>query len=671
METLSPKQRLCRQLRRWIVEMTTEAKAGHLTSSLSAVELMAVLFFSDRGFFRYDIENPEQTHNDRLLFSKGHASPLFYALWAIAGGIDSEELQSFRRFGSRLEGHPTREFPFTEVPTGSLGQGLGVGVGEALAISLQFTRQRTGAAVCSEQKKSPPHLEESVPSLGKGGAAGRVFVLLGDSELAEGSIWESAAIAAHYRLGNLVAIVDVNRLGQRGETMDGWDIAKISEKFRAFGWDAVEIDDGHNLDEIERTYATYLKPNRTKPIVFVAKTMKGKGISFLENKNGWHGKALSKEEAEKVLNGELKMKDEKSFFSLVKPSLQVGASLGGDDDAIQKSARIASSSKIRSHNDGEIYEYGEEVATRKVYGQALIAIAEEFPNIVALDAEVSNSTFVSEFQEAYPDRFFEMFIAEQNMVSCATGMARRGLLPFVSTFSAFFSRAFDQIRMAQYANVNLTFVGSHSGVSIGDDGASQMGLEDIAMFRSLLESVVLYPSDAISMMACVHLAASHTGISFIRTTRAETPIWYGDEESFVIGGSKTLRHSENDKATIIAAGITVSEAMRAYEMLQRENIAIRIVDAYSIKPIDVEMVLRSMRETDAIITVEDHYPEGGLGAAVREAMLSSGGTLRVSRDFRYQSLAVKKRPRSGQPEELLRYEEIDANAIVRAVKAIL
>lgn len=621
--------------------MTSEAGAGHLTSSLSAVELMAALMFSERGFFRYDVSDPEYSGNDRLIFSKGHASPLFYALWAAAGGIDPEELKTFRKFGSRLEGHPTRKFPFTEVPTGSLGQGLGAGVGEALAL----------------RKEDYPLSIFRSPY---------VYVLLGDSEISEGSVWESVAIAAHYGLGNLVAIVDVNRLGQRGETMDGWDIGKIAGKFRAFGWEAVEIEDGHDADAIEKLYETHLRNDRKKPIVFVAKTVKGKGISFLEDQDGWHGKALSKEDGRKALEeiGNV-------------PNFQPSA-LHVPDSGVVKSAL--------PHNNGNRDEQSHDsmlntsysilntdtVATRKVYGQALSAIAEKYPNLVVLDAEVSNSTYAKDFAEAYPERFFEMFIAEQNMVSCASGMARRGLMPFVSTFGAFFTRALDQIRMAQYANVNITFVGSHTGVSIGDDGVSQMGLEDMAMFRSLPESVVLVPSDAPAVFGCVRAAAEHAGITYIRTARPETPVFYGEEETFPIGGSKMLRSSEEDVATIIAVGVCVAEAMKAYAILEKKGIAVRVIDAYSVKPIDVETIRAAARETGCIITVEDHYPEGGLASAVREALFAeeAGHALDYTLDHTIdhttvRSLSVSKCPMSGKPEELLHYEGIDAETIVQ------
>lgn len=655
-------KQIAKLLRTWILKMTTEAGSGHPTSSLSGVELMSVLLFAPRnvaektrkntersereGFFRYDIENPENPGNDRLIFSKGHASPLFYAIWAAAGGLDAEDLMTFRKFGSQLEGHPTRRFPFTEVPTGSLGQGLSVGLGECLALRRLM---RTGADLYGKTHSLSEHplieREENLP---------RVYVLLGDSELAEGSVWESAQIAAYYKLGNLVAIVDMNRLGQRGETMVGWNGAEYAKRFEAFGWKAIEVD-GHREEAIAAAYEMAAQSTEV-PTAIIAKTVKGKGVSFLEDKNGWHGKTLSKEQLKEAL-GEIGRVDEAVRGVLREPIT--------NDQQPTTDTRLHSNYRLLTTN----YSLGEMVATRKVYGRALTLLADRHPNLVALDAEVSNSTYAAEFGEQYPDRFFEMYIAEQNMVSTAVGMSRRGLLPFVSTFGAFFSRAFDQIRMAQYARVPLVCVGSHVGVSIGDDGASQMGLEDIAMFRALLKSTVLYPSDAVSMMRCVELAVRQKGITYIRTTRMETPVLYGADETFEIGGSKTLKSSDKDVLTVIAAGVTVGEALKACDVLKKENISIRVVDAYSVKPIDEEMIKKALVETGGIITVEDHYPEGGLGAAVREIIVQSA-ECRGNAKCKYASLAVKKIPRSGQPEELLRYEEIDARAIVEKVKEL-
>ncbi len=611
-------------MRKRIVEMTTHAGSGHPTSSLSGVELMVTLFFHDRGFFRYHVQDPENGENDRLIFSKGHASPLYYSLWAAAGGIDAKELLTFREFGSRLEGHPTRNFPFTEVPTGSLGQGLAVGAGEAIAIKQQILGD-------------PQQTKTAIP---------RVYVLLGDSEIAEGSVWEAARIAAYYRLGNLTAIVDVNRLGQRGETMDGWDIEKIAQRFEAFGWRAIIVD-GHDIEAVTSAYEMVLSGLEV-PTVIVAKTVKGKGVSFLENKNGWHGKVLSKDELEQALK-ELGDVDETIQGTIQSP----------ETHSVPSKPNIGKQYKIRDIG----YSIGDTIATRKIYGVSLVEVAQMNDHIVALDAEVSNSTYAIDFAKVFPERFFEMFIAEQTMVGVAVGMARRGLIPFASTFGTFFSRAFDQLRMAQYADVPLVCVGSHVGVSIGEDGASQMGLEDIGMFRMTQGSVVLYPSDAVSMRGCILLAAQQKGISYIRTTRAETPVLYHNAEEFVVGGSKTLRESGKDVVTVVAAGITLHETLKAYEVLQEEGISIRVIDAYSVKPIDVEVLKKAVRETKVIVTVEDHYRQSGLGDAVREALSEEKANI--------ISLAVTKRPCSGTPEKLLRYEEIDARAIVETVKDVL
>lgn len=630
---------VARWMRRKIVEMTTEAGSGHPTSSLSAVELMAVLFFDKRGFFRFDVAHPEAEDNDRLIFSKGHASPLFYALWSAAGGIDVKELATLRKFGSRLEGHPTRALPFTEVPTGSLGQGLGVGMGEALWMR---SVNRVTHSVGGEEKKEWWMFGVTRYTL----HATRVWVLLGDSELAEGSVWEVARIAAHYRLGNLIAIVDANRLGQRGETMDGWDTEKIAERFRAFGWRAICVD-GHSVRAIARAYKKAVVSTDV-PTVIVAKTIKGKGVSFLENAEGWHGKALSQEECDRALR-EIGGNDTCDNFQL--PILN-----------FQKNPEVLKSSNSSLHYSPLTthYSLNDSISPRSVYGKALAEAGRENEKIVALDAEVSNSTFAIDFAKVFPERFFEMYIAEQTMVSVATGMARRGYIPFVSTFAGFFSRAFDQLRMAQYAGVPLVCVGSHCGVSIGEDGASQMGLEDIAMFRTLLGSVVLYPSDAPSMRACVHLASEQKGVTYIRSTRAEVPVLYGEEEDFVVGGSKTLHASDQDVATIVAAGITVHEALKAYERLREEGVMVRVIDAYSIKPIDAGTIQKAARETDVILTVEDHFAQGGLGDAVREALAETPVPI--------VSLAVRKTPKSGTSKELLQYEEINAESIVRIIR---
>ncbi len=603
-------EKLARLVRYFILISTTGAGSGHPTSSLSATDLLVGLMFT--GLFRYDAENPEHPNNDRLIFSKGHASPLLYSLWAAAGKISEQELMTYRRFGSTLEGHPTVAFRYAEAATGSLGQGLSIGSG--MALNAKYIDKLTY----------------------------RTYVLLGDSEMAEGSQWEAMQLAAHYRLNNLIGILDVNRLGQRGETMYGHDTEAYASRIASFGWETITID-GHNFDDIIPAYGKAVE-SKDKPVMIIARTIKGKGVSFVEDKNGWHGKTLSREQLGQALR-DLGTVDTSLRGEIAKPEdLYPG--------------------KDPSGNTGPLaYEDGKPVATRKAYGNALKRIFPAFPDMVVLDAEVSNSTYSDAFKDAFPERFFEMYIAEQNMVGSALGLACRGKIPFVSTFAAFFTRAFDQIRMTQYSESNVKFCGSHAGVSIGQDGPSQMGLEDIAMFRSVLNCAVLYPSDAVSTEKLVEEAARHKGMVYIRTTRENTPILYGAHETFPIGKSKTLRQSVSDKVTVIAAGVTVFEALGAYEELAREGIYIRVVDLYCIKPIDSEALKWTIMGTRAVITVEDHHEEGGIGEAVRSAL--AGGPAPI------YSLAVRKIPKSGKPEELLDYEEISKNAIIKKAREVL
>lgn len=601
---------LAKLIRYYILVSTTDAGSGHPTSSLSATDLMTVLFFG--GFYRFDLKNPNYPNNDRLIFSKGHASPLLYALYGATGILTEDKLKTLRKFGSPLEGHPTMAFPYTEAATGSLGQGLSIGVGMAFnAKYLDRLNYRT-------------------------------YVLLGDSETAEGSVWEALMLASHYKLDNLVAILDVNRLGQRGETMLGYDIKTYSARISSFGWKVISIN-GHSFEQINKAFKEAQKVKGT-PVMIIAKTIKGKGVSFLEDKDNWHGKTLSQEQLQEALK-ELGEVNSKLQGSLKKPGR-----------AILPKQRVQ---KIKQTS----YKIGEAVATRKAYGNALVRIFPKYPNMVVLDAETGNSTYAEIFKNAYPKNFFESYIAEQNMVGMGTGLSKRGKIAFVSTFAAFFTRAFDQIRMSRYSNTNIKFVGSHAGVSIGEDGVSQMGLEDIAMFRSLLESTVLYPCDGVSSEKLVEEAARHKGIVYIRTTRKDTPVIYENSEQFPIGGSKVLKSSKSDKVTIIGAGVTLHEALQAYETLKKDSIFVRVIDLYSIKPLDLAILNKAAKETKALITVEDHYPAGGIGEAVSAALAGSGAKI--------YSLAVKKLPKSGKPQELLEFEEISAAAIVAKVKQIL
>jgi transketolase len=593
---------LGQQLRVDAVRTSAHVGSGHPTSSMSAADLAAVLL---ANHFRYDYDDPKSPANDRLIFSKGHASPLVYGLFRAAGALSEEELLTYREFGSRLEGHPTPVLPWVDVATGSLGQGLPIGVGMAIA----------GKRL------------DRLPF--------RVWVICGDSEMAEGSMWEAIEHAAFYELDNLTAIIDVNRLGQRGETMHGWDLSSYSNRLRAFGWHAVEID-GHDVEQIDAAYRE--AESTAKPTAVVARTLKGKGYSKVEDQNGWHGKAIA-EEAIRELGGVRNI-----TIDVPKP-------------------------KAREHHRFEPkprewprYEVGSEVSTRKAYGEALAALGGERGDVVALDGEVSNSTFSEIFRDAHPDRFFEMYIAEQQMVAAAVGMQVLGWKPFASTFAAFMSRAYDFVRMAAVSRATIKLCGSHAGVSIGEDGPSQMGLEDLAAFRAVSGSTVLYPCDGNETAKLVKAMADIDGISYLRTTRSDTPVLYAPDEEFPVGGSKTLRSSDDDEVTVVAAGITVHEAMKAAETLGGEGTAVRVVDCYSVKPIDAE-TLRSLGTP--IVTVEDHWAEGGLGEAVLSALADQDERPQVT------ALAVRELPRSGKPAELLAAAGIDAEAIAAAARALV
>ncbi len=611
---------LAQQLRADSIRATTAAGSGHPTSSMSAADLMAVLLAK---YLRYDFDNPDNPNNDRFVLSKGHAAPLLYAAYKAAGAISDEELLSLRKFGSRLEGHPVPILPWVDVATGSLGQGLPIAVGMALA----------GEYL----DKLPYH----------------VWVLLGDSEMAEGSVWEALELAAHYSLDNLIAIVDVNRLGQRGQTMLGWKTESYCERAKAFGWKAIEID-GHDVEEIDRAYGEAVNI-ADRPILIVARTVKGKGVSAIEDINGWHGKALKPEQAQAAI-AELGG-DRNIIIQVNKPDEQAQRNPTGTARSLQLPA----------------YEEGEKVATRRAYGDALKALGAARPEIVALDAEVSNSTYAEDFATEYPDRYFEMYIAEQQMVAAAVGLQVLSYKPFASTFAAFLTRAADFIRMAAVSRANIKLSGSHAGVSIGQDGPSQMALEDLAFFRAVWNSTVLYPCDANQTAQLVSEMSDRPGIVYLRTTRESTPVLYSAGEHFPIGGSKILRISDRDDVTIIAAGITVREALKAYDRLKKDGITARILDAYSVKPIDAPTLHQAARDTNGnLIVVEDHWSEGGLGDAVLDAFAGAGaapsyGAVNLS----LIKLAVRDMPGSGTPEELLHAAKIDADAIVEAARSLV
>lgn len=609
MTTTNDLQALCRLIRYDILTSTTEAGSGHATSSLSAVELAAVLFFG--GFFRQDLKNPKNLQNDRFILSKGHASPLLYSLYQAAGAVSHEELMTLRKFDSPLQGHPTPEFPYVDVATGSLGQGLSLAVGMLLGLRLK--------------KLSDP----------------RLFVLIGDSEFAEGQNWEALEIASFYKLKNLIGILDVNRLGQSRETLLGWDVDAYEKRISSFGWNTVVIEDGNDIGTVQKAYKKALALKTEAPTMLIAKTVKGSGVSLLENEEGWHGKPLPKDRLEDAL----------------KELGNVDLHLKGTVAAPNTTPPENTQENVRNIQNPPLPH--EPMSTREAYGEALALVGQYNPNIISLDGEVSNSTFSEMFRKVFPDRYFEMFIAEQNMISTAVGASKMGLIPFVSTFAAFFSRAFDQIRMSQYSKANLKLVGSHSGVSIGEDGPSQMALEDLAMMRSVLESTILYPADAVATVKLVQLMAERDGLIYLRINRPTTPIIYSEADEFEIGGSKILSESESDTAVIFTAGITVHEALKAKKTLAEKGVSVAVVDLYCVKPLDEETVKRLSLKTGHVVVVEDHYPDGGLGDAVKEALTSG--------DIKFSHLAVKKTPRSGKTEELLSFEEIDANAIISAV----
>jgi transketolase len=569
---------------------------------------MAVLL---GNHLRYDFDAPDRPTNDRLIFSKGHASTLLYAMFRAAGAITDEQLLTYRQFGSMLEGHPTPIIPWVDVATGSLGQGLPYGVGMALA---------------GKYLDRLPY---------------RVWVLHGDSETAEGSVWEAFEHAAFYELDNLTMILDVNRLGQRGETMQGWNTGAYVERARAFGWNAIEVD-GHDVEEVDRAYLQAAETTG-RPTLIVARTIKGKGVKAVEDKDGWHGKALDDPDAAIEELGGIR--------NIV---VDVAASPDGEPHRFE---------------GGELelprYDLGDEVATRKAYGEALAALGSARGDVVALDGEVSNSTFAEIFKKAHPDRYFEMYIAEQQLLAAAVGLQTRGWNSFASTFAAFFSRAYDFVRMAAISRVNLRLTGSHAGVSIGEDGPSQMALEDIAAFRAVHSSIVLQPCDANQTAKLVAAMADTDGIVFLRTLRPNTPVIYDADEEFRVGGSRVLRSSDDDDVTVVGTGITVHEALKAAEALAEDGIDVRVIDAYSIKPIDVETLQAAAEATGRVVTVEDHWVEGGLGDAVLAALAETDERPRVVK------LAVSEMPRSGKPAELMAAYGIDADAIVRAARELV
>jgi transketolase len=589
------------------IRCTTEAGSGHPTSSLSCAHLLSVLF---AGHLRTDVEDPKSLANDRFVMSKGHAAPALYATLKAIGAISDEELLTLRRSGSPIQGHPAPvpELPWVDVATGSLGHGLAIGLGMSLAMRLD-------------------------------GSGGRVFVLLGDSEAAEGSVWESMEAAAFHEVDDLIAILDMNRLGQRGPTMHEWQGDLFARRAQAYGWHTIEID-GHDVEAIDAAYTEAIAADG--PTMIIARTEKGHGVSFVANREGWHGKAMSREQAAQAieeLGGIRSLNVTPPSPPEFKP-LQVG--------------------ELRAE---PAPEYPEPIATRKAFGETLAWLAGHRPDLVVLDGEVSNSTYTEDFQAVAPERFVEMYIAEQTLIGAQTGLQALGKTAFVATFGAFLTRAYDQLRMATVSRANLRVCGSHAGVSIGEDGPSQMALEDLAIFRALHPSTVLYPADGNATVALVTAMCDLPGITYMRTTREATPSVYGPDEEFAIGGSKTLQASDADEVALVGAGVTLRECLEAAETLAEQGIAARVIDAYCVKPMDATTMRRAMDDTGLILVVEDHRVEGGLGDAVLDALTETGalsGTI--------AKLAVRDMPGSGTPDELRAWAGIDAAAIARRAR---
>jgi transketolase len=618
---------LAAQLRVDSIRSSTSAGSGHPTSSMSAADLLAVL---TTRHLHYDWDEPRLPVNDHLIFSKGHASPLLYSVFKAVGVVSEDELlNGYRRFGQRLEGHPTPILPWVDVATGSLGQGLPDGVGVALA---------------GKYLDRLPY---------------RVWVLTGDSELAEGSIWEAFDKASYYGLSRLVVMADINRLGQRGQTDVGWNLEEYQRRMEGFGARVLTID-GHDLAAIDQAMTAAEEESDGRPTVILAKTIKGKGFSEVENKDDWHGKPFPPEMAERAISElggvrNLVLRGPKPASAEPGPVPDKPATLSQTSPEAEPSAASPE------------YKVGEKVATRKAYGDALVALGARDDRVVALDGEVSNSTYAEEFTLAFPERYFEMFIAEQQLVAAATGLAVRGYRPFASTFAAFFTRAYDFIRMGAISGVDLRLAGSHAGVEIGADGPSQMALEDLAMMRAVHGSTVLYPSDGTSTVALVEAMANTPGISYLRTTRGGYPGLYPAGEKFPIGGSKLVRSGDNDQVTLVGAGVTLHEAVRAAEILQRERIAARVIDLYSVKPVDTETLAAAAEATGGrIVVAEDHHPEGGLGSAVADALLAAG-----VQNLHLTHLAVREMPGSGTGDELLAWAGIDADHIAAAARKLV
>jgi transketolase len=611
-EQLAALQNVATHLRMESVRSTTAAGSGHPSSCCSAADIVAALFFS---VMRYDPKNPKAPNSDRFVLSKGHAAPLLYAAWSEAGLFPKQDLLKLRTLHSDLEGHPTPRLPFVDMATGSLGQGLPVGVGIAL------------------NAKYVDKLDY------------RTYVLMGDGESVEGSNWEAIEVARQQQLDNLCAIVDVNRLGQSDPTMLQHDMEAYRARWSAFGWQALVVD-GHDLSAVLDAFEEAAR-TKHKPTVLLARTFKGKGISFIEDHPNWHGKPIPQGDMQKAID---------ELTRQLQPN--------GTAPVIRRPSSAPSASPAITPLPPPPYKVGDSVATREAFGAALEVLGGVNPLVVALDADVKNSTYSEKFGKKFSNRFFENFIAEQNMIGAAGGLAACGKIPFASTFAAFFTRAYDFIRMAAISQANIKLVGTHVGVSIGEDGPSQMGLEDIAMMAAQPGMTVLYPSDGTSTYRLVEAAANHKGMVYLRAGRPKCPVVYGADEHFQIGGSKVLRQSANDKLTIVAAGVTLFEALKAHDQLKALGVSVRVIDLYSVVPIDRTTLLASASATGGrMLTVEDHYAHGGLGDAVLDAVGSEG--------VRVHKLAVRTIPHSGKPDELVDHYGIGARSIVEATQRIV
>ncbi len=606
---------IAKLLRYYSIVCSSKAGSGHPTSSLSAADIMAVLYFN---FLKYDFDHPNNRFNDRLIFSKGHATPLLYSLFKVAGRIDEEELLTYRTLYSPLQGHPTPETPYTDVATGSLGMGLSFGLGMALANKM-----------------------DGIPN--------KTYVLLGDGEMAEGNVWEALEVASHYQVNNLIGIIDVNRLEQTGTTMLAHDVDTYQHRVASFGWQTAVID-GHNVEAIEQAFTQ--AHNQTAPFMIIAKTIKGKGISIWEDQENWHSKILNEEqlaEAKKELN--LQSGQLEQTFKVNKPE---------QDSPIAKKKPDTSSFEFSY----EKHISNGKIATKAAFGSALAELAKNNHDLLVLDGDVSNSSMTGEVKQTTPDQFLNLFIAEQNMIGVGVGMAKMGKAVYAATFAAFLTRAYDQIRIASLSEANLKLNGSYVGVSIGMDGASQMGLEDIAMMRAVLNSTVLYPCDPVSTGKLTQSMLQLDGVSYIRTTREPTPVIYSSYEQFPVGGSKTLRQSDSDQLLIIAAGITLHEALKAHTELQNQGINVRVVDLYSIKPIDADgLKTAAQASQNRIITIEDHYYEGGIGDAVLNVFAQT--------PVQITKMAITGRPHSGKPDELIEHYGISAKHLIEKVKELV